>query len=46
MKIDPDYNGIELYCDRTRETWKVDNDGMVEMVIERLDIDDLLKEAD
>lgn len=43
---DPDHNGIELYCDRPRDAWKVDNDGMVEMVTERLDIDDLLKEAD
>lgn len=42
---DPDHDGIELYCDRPRDTWKVDNDGMVEMVTARLDIDDLLKEA-
>jgi catechol 2,3-dioxygenase len=42
---DPDNNGIELYCDRPRETWKVDNDGMVEMVTQRLDIDNLLAEA-
>ncbi|MEN9582404.1 MAG: hypothetical protein RL641_358 [Candidatus Parcubacteria bacterium] len=41
---DPDGNGIEIYADRPRETWKVSNDGMVEMVSEKLDIDDLLSE--
>jgi catechol 2,3-dioxygenase len=41
---DPDGNGIEIYADRPRETWKVDNDGLVEMVSERLDLQDLLKE--
>jgi catechol 2,3-dioxygenase len=43
---DPDNNGIELYCDRPRETWKVGNDGLVEMVSERLDIENLLAEAE
>lgn len=43
---DPDNNGIELYCDRPRETWKVDNDGLVEMVTQPLDISDLLAQAD
>ena len=41
---DPDGNGVELYADRSRETWKVSNDGMVEMVSERLDIESLLAE--
>ncbi len=41
---DSDQNGIELYCDRPRETWKVKNDGEVEMVTEVLDIDGLLME--
>jgi catechol 2,3-dioxygenase len=42
---DPDGNGVEIYCDRPRETWKVDNDGMVEMVTEPLDLKKLLQEA-
>jgi catechol 2,3-dioxygenase len=41
---DPDSIGIELYCDRPRETWKVSNDGQVEMVTDPLDLDDLLRE--
>ncbi len=41
---DPDQNGIELYCDRPRETWNVKNDGEVEMVTEVLDIEGLLME--
>ncbi len=39
---DPDGIGVELYADRPRSSWKVDNDGLVEMVTEPLDIDDLL----
>jgi catechol 2,3-dioxygenase len=41
---DPDSIGVELYCDRPRETWKVSNDGKVEMVTQPLDLDDLLSE--
>jgi len=41
---DPDGNGVELYVDRPRNTWKVKNDGEVEMVTESLDIDSLLSE--
>ena len=41
---DPDGNGVELYCDRPRSTWKVKNDGEVEMVTEILDVDNLLAE--
>ena len=41
---DPDGIGVELYCDRPRETWTVSNDGKVEMVTEALDLDDLLSE--
>lgn len=41
---DPDQNGIELYADRPRSTWKVSNDGEVEMVTEHLDIEGLLGE--
>ena len=43
---DPDGNGVEIYVDRPRDTWNVSNDGMVEMVTERLDIQDLLLQAD
>lgn len=43
---DPDNNGVEIYVDRPRETWTVSNDGMVEMVTERLDVADLLAQAD
>lgn len=41
---DPDDIGVELYCDRPRETWTVSNDGKVEMVTEPLDLDALLAE--
>jgi catechol 2,3-dioxygenase len=41
---DPDGIGVELYCDRPRSEWKVSNDGLVEMVTEPLDVEDLLKE--
>ena len=43
---DPDDNGVEIYVDRPRHTWKVTNDGMVEMVTEALDLESLLREAD
>jgi len=41
---DPDNIGVEFYCDRPRETWKVSNDGKVEMVTDSLDLDSLLQE--
>ncbi len=41
---DPDGNGVEIYADRPRSSWKVNNDGKVEMVTERLDLEDLLAE--
>ena len=43
---DPDGNGVELYADRPRNTWKVKNDGQVEMISEPLDIQNLLAELD
>ena len=43
---DPDHIGVELYADRPRKEWKVDNDGKVEMVTEPLDLDALLAEAE
>ena len=41
---DPDGIGVELYADRPRSTWKVKNDGEVEMVAQVLDIENLFKE--
>lgn len=43
---DPDENGVELYVDRPREEWNVSNDGMVEMVVEPLDLMSILKELE
>jgi catechol 2,3-dioxygenase len=42
---DPDGIGVELYADRSRKDWQVDNDGKVEMKTEPLDLEDLLKDA-
>jgi catechol 2,3-dioxygenase len=41
---DPDGNGIELYCDRPKETWPHLN-GSLQMDTLPLDIDDLLAQA-
>ncbi|HLW60779.1 MAG TPA: VOC family protein [bacterium] len=41
---DPEGNGIELYCDRPRESWPVRSGG-VEMVTKPLDVTGLLAEA-
>ena len=43
---DPDSIGVELYADRPRDTWKVSNDGMVEMITAPLDLEDLLAELE
>ncbi len=43
---DPDMNGIELYVDRPKSSWKVSDDGEVEMVTEVLDVESLLSELD
>lgn len=42
---DPDGNGIELYADRPKESWKVVN-GEVQMGTVALDVDDLLSEIE
>lgn len=42
---DPDFNGIEIYCDRPRSQWQWDSGGRVQMATERLDTDGLLREA-
>jgi catechol 2,3-dioxygenase len=38
---DPEDNGVEVYCDRPRETWPVTDDGRVAMDTRPLDLDDL-----
>ncbi|MBX2991706.1 MAG: VOC family protein [Bacteroidetes bacterium] len=42
---DPEGNGIELYCDRPRDSWRWQN-GEVYMVTEPLDVEGLLQTAD
>jgi len=41
---DPDQNGVELYWDRPRESWPVNDHGELKMFTRRLDLDDLLRE--
>ena len=41
---DPDGNGIELYRDRPREEWPRDEAGKLEMGVDRLDLEALLRE--
>jgi catechol 2,3-dioxygenase len=42
---DPDGNGVELYWDKPRNKWPVDESGNMMMVTEALNLEDLLKEA-
>lgn len=42
---DPDGNGVELYWDRPKEQWPKDKDGNLQMMTERLDLNDLLELA-
>ncbi len=42
---DPDGNGLELYCDRPRDSWPRVADGSISMVTEPLDLASLLAEA-
>lgn len=41
---DPDMNGVELYWDKPRELWPIDEQGNLVMVTEFLDLDNLLEE--
>jgi catechol 2,3-dioxygenase len=41
---DPDKNGLELYWDRPREQWPVNEQGELMMFTQRLDIEGLLAE--
>ena len=41
---DPDNNGVELYWDKPKEQWPLDEKGGLQMITEALDMDDLLLE--
>jgi catechol 2,3-dioxygenase len=41
---DPDGNGVELYWDRPREQWPLDEKGNLTMFTKRLDFDSLMAE--
>jgi len=43
---DPDRNGVELYWDRPREQWPLDDAGKLTMFTHRLDLPGLLREAE
>lgn len=43
---DPDGIGVELYADRPKADWPVDNDGKLEMSTQQLDLEDLLAQAE
>lgn len=43
---DPDKNGVELYWDRPKDQWPLDENGKLMMFTEALDIKDLLNLAD
>jgi catechol 2,3-dioxygenase len=42
---DPDQNGVELYWDRPRDQWPVNELGELKMVTQRLDLQSLLQAA-
>jgi catechol 2,3-dioxygenase len=43
---DPDFNGVELYCDRPKDEWPRDPDGTLGMFTRPLDLDSLLTEPE
>lgn len=43
---DPDENGVELYWDRPKDQWPKKPDGTLDMYIQALDLNDLLKELE
>ena len=43
---DPDGIGVELYADRPRSTWRVKDDGQMEMISQPLDMENLLSELE
>jgi len=42
---DPDFNGVELYCDRPKDQWPHTADGRLAMYTRRLDLQALLGET-
>lgn len=40
---DPDGNGVELYWDRPKEEWPIDENGNLSMVTEALDLQELMR---
>ena len=43
---DPDGNGVELYWDKPKIEWPVEQDGSLNMYTEALDVKDLLRETE
>ncbi|HTF20291.1 MAG TPA: VOC family protein [Chryseolinea sp.] len=43
---DPDGNGVELYWDRPKDQWPIDQKGALNMYTRPLHLDDLIKELD
>lgn len=43
---DPDHNGVELYWDKPKEQWPVDENGELQMMSDALDLEGLLSEAE
>lgn len=43
---DPDENGVELYWDKPREQWPLNEKGRIEMFTKSLDLNDLLSELE
>ncbi len=43
---DPDSNGVELYCDRPKSQWPVNEDGSLYMFTKTLNLPDLLNELE
>lgn len=43
---DPDGNGVELYWDRDRSEWPIEQNGEIQMYTKQLDVRSLIAEAD
>lgn len=43
---DPDGNGVELYWDKPKEEWPLDENGELQMVSNAFDLEEVLKEAE
>ena len=41
---DPDGNGVELYWDKPKEEWPINEDGSLDMYTKALDVEDLMLE--